>query len=263
MASNRSNPVASQRLGAAVADGWQPVFLDPREPQSVTARMLDYYEVAYLTDVHIEAVDEQAESPVSIVSMVYQMVNDRMELPTAIPLLVRAKRGDAEPLVNEQMGAEVDALILESLLDEDDEETEDDFEMPDYWCGTLRNRLDIWHLPSSESYADLAEFGCLLFNDNRLEQTFNYATATDSRTTAPMSYCLTVLNTDTYELLPLMSDRVYVEFVGASKATGISLTPNPSPIGEGNTLMYNLSGQRVGASYKGIILQNGRKYIKR
>ena len=41
------------------------------------------------------------------------------------------------------------------------------------------------------------------------------------------------------------------------------LTPNPSPIGEGNTPMYNLSGQRVGASYKGIILQNGRKYIKR
>ena len=263
MASNRSNPVASQRLGAAVADGWQPVFLDPREPQSVTARMLDYYEVAYLSDVYIEAVDEQAESPVSIVSMVYQMVNDRMELPTAIPLLVRAKRGDAEPLVNEQMGAEVDALILESLLDEDDEETEDDFEMPDYWCGTLRNRLDIWHLPSSESYADLAEFGCLLFNDNRLEQTFNYATATDSRTTAPMSYCLTVLNTDTYELLPLMSDRVYVEFVGTSEATGISLTPNPSPIGEGNTPMYNLSGQRVGASYKGIILQNGRKIYKK
>ena len=60
-----------------------------------------------------------------------------------------------------------------------------------------------------------------------------------------------------------MSDRVYVELVGASEATGISLTPNPSPIGEGNTPMYNLSGQRVGASYKGIILQNGRKYIKR
>ena len=30
-----------------------------------------------------------------------------------------------------------------------------------------------------------------------------------------------------------------------------------------NEKYYNLSGQRVGASYKGIIVKNGRKVIKR
>lgn len=263
-ASSRSNRAAPQRLAAAVADGWQPIFLDPREPQSVTAQMLDYYEVAYLTDVYAEADDKSSTSQRSAVSLVYQMVDDRMELPTAIPLLVRAKRSDAVPLVNEQMGDELDALLLlAETMDDEEENTEDYLEMPDYWCGTLSNRLDIWHLPSSESYADLAEFGCMMFDDTRLEQTFNYATATDSRTTAPMSYCITVLNTDTFESLPLIGDRIFVEFIGASSATGIDLTPNTSPIGEGDTPMYNISGQRVGASYKGIILQNGRKYIKR
>jgi len=263
--SGKSNRSAPQRLAAAMADGWQPIFLDPREPQSVTARILDYYEVAYLTDIYAEEDDKNSNSQRSAVSLVYQLVNERMELPTAIPLLVRAKRADAVPLVTELMGDELDELLLLAALTDDDENVEElmNFDMPHYWCGAGSNRLDIWHLPLSESYADLSEFGCMMFDDTRLEQSFNYAKAADSRSTAPMSYCITVLNTDTFEPLPLIGDRIFVEFVGASEATGISLTPNPSPIGEGNTPMYNLSGQRVGASYKGIILQNGRKYIKR
>lgn len=32
---------------------------------------------------------------------------------------------------------------------------------------------------------------------------------------------------------------------------------------DGNAPMYSISGQRVGASYKGIVIQNGRKFIKR
>lgn len=263
--SSRSNRTAPQRLAAAITDGWQPIFLDPREPQSVTAHILDYYEVAYLTDVYAEVDDNHSASQPTAVSLVYQLVDERMELPTAIPLLVRAKRSDAIPLANEQVGDELDELLLLAALTDDDENVEElkNFDMPHYWCGAGSNRLDIWHLPSSESYADLAEFGCMMFNDSRLEQSFNYATATDSRTTAPMSYCLTALNTDTYEPLPLLGDRIFVEFVGTNETTGIILISNPSPIGEGNTPMYNLSGQRVGASYKGIILQNGRKYIKR
>ena len=78
-----------------------------------------------------------------------------------------------------------------------------------------------------------------------------------------MSYCITVINTDKFELLPLMGNRVNVEFIKAADATGIeSLTPTPSPKGEGRSI-FNLSGQRVGASYKGIILNNGRKIYKR
>jgi hypothetical protein len=77
-----------------------------------------------------------------------------------------------------------------------------------------------------------------------------------------MSYCITLYNTDTYELLPLIGDGVYVEFIEpAGETTGIS-TPLSTQRGAGGE-SYNLHGQRVGASYKGIILQNGRKYIKR
>jgi uncharacterized protein YicC (UPF0701 family) len=50
---------APRRLAEAVADGWQPIFLDPRQPQSITARMLDYYDVAYLVDIRGEVLDEE------------------------------------------------------------------------------------------------------------------------------------------------------------------------------------------------------------
>ena len=262
---NRAQAVR-QRMAAAMADGWQTVFLDPRQPQSVTARMLDDYEVACLTDVNGEIVDDDADSPLAAVSLVYQMVDGYMELPTAVPLLVRAKRSDAAPLVSEQMGDEIATEILLSLMyDEEDADTEQsDFYMPHYWCASFGNRLDIWPLPSRELYADWVDTGCMLFDDNYLEQSFNYPKATDTRTTSPMSYCISVLNTDTYEPLPLIGDRVYVEFLpSASETTGISLTPSPSLKGEGSGHSYNLSGQRVGASYKGIIIQNGRKVIRK
>lgn len=238
-----SQSTAPRRLAEAMADGWQPIFLDPRQPQSVTARMLDYYEVACLADARSESVGEEGDEPLSVVTLVYQMVDSRMELPAALPLLVRAKRSDAEPLVDEKTGTEIEA-----------------FEMPHYWCATFGERLDVWPLPSPAKYADLAEYGCMMFNDSYYNQSFLYADGTDSRTTTPMSYCITVLNSNTYDLLPLMGNRVNVEFIGASEATGItqpsSLTTHPSPL-------YNLNGQRVGASYKGVILQNGRKVIKR
>ena len=85
-----------------------------------------------------------------------------------------------------------------------------------------------------------------------------------------MSYCLTVLNTDTYQLLPLMGDRVYVEFIEPDSTTGIRPLSG-STEGEGTKAfpregmdgVYNLNGQRVGASYKGIVIQNGRKVYKK
>jgi hypothetical protein len=78
-----------------------------------------------------------------------------------------------------------------------------------------------------------------------------------------MSYCLTVYNTDTYEFLPLLGNRVSVEFIEPQEeATGINTVK-----GEGfmvhDSKSYNLNGQRVGEGYKGIIVKNGRKMIKR
>ena len=44
------------------------------------------------------------------------------------------------------------------------------------------------------------------------------------------------------------------------EATGIeSLTPGPSPKGEGS--IYNLNGQKLSAPQKGINIINGRKVI--
>ena len=265
-----------RRASEAIADGWQPVFLDPRTPQSVTARMLDYYEVAYLTDIRSDVVNENAEKPLSAVSLVYQMVDSRMDLPSALPLLVRAKRPDAMPLTDEKAAAEIDSLYILSILSEmiEDEGIDDievlealdslDFEMPHYWCGSFGNRLDIWPLPLPEKYADLAEYGGMVFSDNYFDQSFVYAAADDTRSTDLMSYCVTLLNSDSYESLSLMGDRVYVQFIQSGNATGIeNVTSDPSPRGEGSGYIYNLSGQRVGAGYKGIIVKNGRKLIKR
>ena len=100
----------------------------------------------------------------------------------------------------------------------------------------------------------------MMFNDSYYNQSFLYATGTDNRTTTPMSYCITVLNTNTYELLPLMGDRVNVEFIGTGETTSVE-TVQSSKFNDQSS--YNLNGQRVGASYKGIILQNGRKVIRR
>ena len=258
---SQSPGAAPRRLASAMADGWQPIFLDPRQPQSVTARMLDYYEVACLADARSESVGEEGDEPLSVVTLVYRMVDSRTELPAALPLLVRAKRSDAEPLVDEKTGAEIEALILQSWMDDDDDDDDaDDFEMPHYWCAAFGERLDVWPLPSPAKYADLAEYGCMMFNDSYYNQSFLYATGTDNRTTTPMSYCITVLNTNTYELLPLMGDRVNVEFIGTGETTSVE-TVQSSKFNDQSS--YNLNGQRVGASYKGIILQNGRKVIRR
>ena len=234
-----------------MADGWQPIFLDPRQPQSVTTRMLDYYEVAYLTDISAEVIDEKPSAPLAAVSLIYRMADHSMELPPALPLLVRAKRSDAQPLVDEKTGAEIEDM---------------DDDIPHYWCASYGNRLDIWALPSSENYADLAEYYAMMFEDTYFDQSFNYAINADSRTTGPMSYCITVLNEDTYEPLPLMGDRVSVQFISSGSATGIEEGVRREGVrreGEKESPVYNLSGQRVGAGYKGIIIQNGRKVMKR
>ena len=259
---------APRRLADVMADGWQPIFLDPRQPQSITARMLDYYDVAYLTDIRGEVLGEDGDSPLSAVSLIYMMADGRMDLPSALPLLVRAKRSDAEPLVDAQTGAELEELLMKMMEeDESDEESDEDdtpdLDMPHYWCASFDNRLDIWHLPAPERYADLAEYGCMMFNDNYYDQSFSYATANDTRTTAPMSYCLTLLNAKTYELLPLLGDRVSIEFlIPAGAPTGIDTVK-----GEGfmvhDSKSYNLNGQRVDENYKGITVQKGRKIYKR
>jgi hypothetical protein len=62
-----------------------------------------------------------------------------------------------------------------------------------------------------------------------------------------------------------MGDRVSVQFISSGSATGID-SPEvevQSSKFKVQSPMFNLSGQRVGAGYKGIIIQNGRKVMKR
>ena len=271
---------ASRRLAAAVADGWQPIFLDPRQPQSITARMLDYYDVAYLADIRGEVLDEEDDTPLSVVSLVYMMADSRMDLPAALPLLVRAKRSDAEPLVDAKTGAELEELLMKMMEEEDetdegydedydeDYDDEDALDIPHYWCASFDNRLDIWQLPAPERYADLYEYGCMMFNDNSYDQSFVYATANDTRSTSPMSYCITLLNAKTYELLPLLGDRVCVEFLQLSESgddvTGIeSLTDVRSKMSEVRGDVYDLQGRKLQGkpTAKGLYINHGRKII--
>lgn len=51
--------------------------------------------------------------------------------------------------------------------------------------------------------------------------------------------------------------------IDGGEATGISaITADGSIIVNDNAPMYNLAGQRVSKSYKGVVIQNGKKYIK-
>lgn len=51
--------------------------------------------------------------------------------------------------------------------------------------------------------------------------------------------------------------------IDGGEATGISaITADGSIVVNDNAPMYNLAGQRVSDSYKGVVIQNGKKYIK-
>ena len=265
-----SKASAPRRIAEAVADGWQPIFLDPRQPQSITARMLDYYDVAYLADIRGEVLDEEDEEPLSVVSLVYMMADDRMDLPAALPLLVRAKRSDAEPLVDAKTGAELEELLMKMMEEEDEtdegydgdyDEEEDALDIPHYWCASFDNRLDIWQLPAPERYADLYEYGCMMFNDNSYDQSFVYATADDSRTTSPMSYCITLLNAKTYELLPLLGDRVCVEFLETATMTGVNEVIEVNEVNDDS--WYTVGGRKLQGkpTTKGLYIVNGKKMV--
>jgi len=104
----------------------------------------------------------------------------------------------------------------------------------------------------------------MLFNDNRYDQSFLYAKADDTRSTSPMSYCITLINAKTYELLPLLGDRVFVEFLQLSESeddvTGINTVKGEGFMVHGSE-SYNLNGQRVSKPTKGLYIVNGRKVI--
>jgi hypothetical protein len=108
----------------------------------------------------------------------------------------------------------------------------------------------------------------MLFNDNYYDQSFLYAKTDDTRSTSPMSYCITLINAKTYELLPLLGDRVFVEFLQLSESgddvTGIeSLTDVRSKMSEVRGDVYDLQGRKLQGkpTAKGLYINHGRKII--
>ncbi|MBO6144376.1 MAG: hypothetical protein J6O54_03845 [Prevotella sp.] len=262
--SNRAAQV--ETLSTLTAEGWQPIIMDLTITPTITAEMLKDYDILYLSDIYEQKdMDDRYD-----VSLIYEPAEEGETLPYAVPLLVRAKREGAEPLVTAEMGADLIAVMREALeeLDEDEREaaTESLFEDYHYWCSTFAGRYDVWQMLLPENDNLLNEYGALVFANNVAPRNFYRVGAGNGFTMQPMSYCFTAYDNKTFENLPLSNDRILIVAYGytePSDVTGISLSPNPSSKGEGSGDSYNLQGQKVDDSYRGLIIRNGRKIMKK
>ena len=240
-------------LYTLTAEGWQAIFLDPRGSQEVTAQMLEDYDILYLSDLY----DEKLEDNSIGVALIYEPAVEGTTLYMAHPLLVRAKRDGVEPLVTEQMGSEIDALLTEAM----ELYGETPLDSLHYWYMSFAGRYDVWQIPKPENDRVLNEFGALVFSDKEDDQHFYYVGDNDGYSMQPMSYCFTAYDSETFENLPLANDRIEI-IVFDSETTGIEdVNLRPDPNSEGRT--YNLKGQKVNDTYRGIIIKNGKKIFKR
>ena len=76
-----------------------------------------------------------------------------------------------------------------------------------------------------------------------------------------MSYCFTAYDARTFENLPLANDRIEIVVMDLPKEVlGVETIDTRNMQDRrmsGNT--YNLNGQKVSDSYRGIVIKNGRK----
>ena len=263
----KSRAAQSAPFSSLIAKGWQPIILDLRITPEVTAKMLDDYEILYLSDIY----EQNANDNRYAVSVIYEPAVEGMTLPYAIPLLVRAKHNNAEPLVTDEMATELVALMREALEEMDEEErekaTESLFDDCHYWCSTFAGRYDVWQMLLPESDNLLNEYGALVFSDHTDTYHFYRIRAGNGFTMQPMSYCFTAYDNKTFENLPLSNDRIEIVAYGyteQSELTGIENVDSESlqdSKASGNA--YNLNGQKVGNSYRGIVVRNGQKTVRR
>lgn len=241
------------------SQGWQPIVLDPRESQIVTAKMLEDYEILYLSDIYDEVATDTDEHCYAV-AVIYEPAVEGMELYLAAPLLVRAKHADAEPLVTEQAAREIAEMVARA--EEKGELSE--LEELHYWCSTFAGRYDVWQLALPENDNYLNEYGALVFGNTDNTNFFYRIPASEGTTMQPMSYCFTAYDAQTFENLPLANDRIEVIVYDESVITGIkNLDSQPSQNSRGDGSVYNLRGQKVGDNYRGLVIKNGRKYLRR
>ena len=244
-------------LSTLTAEGWQAIVLNPRRSQEVTAEMLEDYDILCLWDLY----DQKADNNQCAVSVIYVPVPGDIELPYLVPLLVRAKHADAKPLVTEQTARDIDALWAEAVEQVGEEEMESMFDEFHYWCSTFGGRYDVWPFSMPEKDSVLNEYGALAFANKGDGNYFSRVPASDSYTMQPMSYCFTAYDARTFENLPLANDRIEIVVMELPKEVlGVETIDTHNMQDSrmsGNT--YNLNGQKVSDSYRGIVIKNGRK----
>jgi hypothetical protein len=223
--------------------------------------MLEDYDILGLWDLY----DQKAGNNQYAVSVIYVPVPAGFELPYAAPLLVRAKHADAKPLVTEQMAREIDALLTEMAEQNSEEEVEAVFNELHYWCATFNGRYDIWQFVLPEKDDLLNEYGALAFAENASDKYFYRVPASDASTMTPMSYCFTAYDARTFENLPLANDRIEIVVMDIpAEVLGIEDVRGKMDDVKGKrNAVYNLKGQKVSDSYRGIVIKNGRKVVKR
>lgn len=249
-------------LSTLTDEGWQPIILDPRGSQEVTAKMLEDYDILGLWDLYDEESAPGTSDNSFAVSVIYVPVEAGTTLPVAVPLLVRAKHANAEPLVTEQMGREIDALLTEAAENMSEEEVMEAFEEIHYWCSTFGGRYDVWQFALPEKDSLLNEYGALAFTGNAADQSFYRVPASDGASMKPMSYCFTAYDARTFENLPLANNRIEIVVLDLAELTDIEAV-DPSRAQDGSSDAYNLQGQKVDDSYHGVIIRNGRKVLKK
>jgi hypothetical protein len=266
----RRRVAESASFSELISEGWQPIFLDPKIMPEVTAKMLDDYEILALSDIYdTEAAGTDTKR--YAVTVIYEPVEEGTTLPCALPLLVRAKRADAEPLVTDQMGIEIDEALKRVEEEVGVDELLDYYDQIHYWCSTFHGYYDVWQMPMPERNSVLSEYGALLFNNLGKNPYFSRIAADDNSVLLyPMSYFFTAFDNKTYENLPLDNDRIEIVVYGSidqSETTGIEDVSGKMDDVRGKMDdvrdAYNLQGQKVDSSYRGIIIKNGRKIFKR
>ena len=219
--------------------------------------MLEDYDILCLWDLY----DQKADNNQCAVSVIYVPVPGDIELPYLVPLLVCAKHADAKPLVTEQTARDIDALWAEAVEQVGEEEMESMFDEFHYWCSTFGGRYDVWPFSMPEKDSVLNEYGALAFANKGDGNYFSRVPASDSYTMQPMSYCFTAYDARTFENLPLANDRIEIVVMELPKEVlGVETIDTHNMQDSrmsGNT--YNLNGQKVSDSYRGIVIKNGRK----
>ena len=257
-------------LSEMTAQGWQPIFIATIEPLTVTAEMLEDYDILMLSDLYDQEAATVTGEQQFDVALVYEPAEEGVEIESGLPLLVKARNADAAPLVTDEMVSELEGILAELSKSENEEDLYEILDALHYSYSTFKGEYHLWLMPLPESDSVLNECGAFAFADKGYDQYFWRVPNSDATSLTPMSYCFTAYDARTYENLPVSNDRIeIVVYASQDTETGIetvrdskSEAQDARSKAQDSEATYNLNGQRVGNYYRGIVVKNGKKIIK-